>query len=420
MLWTPLSGNPLRENRVGTSDDDQARARCGSRHVRCARACRDRGRPGLSALFAAALSGAAALPGAAALSGPALPCAALSRASTSGLSGSRKPGARLSGTRLSGSGRRTGSAGTSLQSGLRPPRGPARRNRQQRRRPEPRGADQARRGRHRQAAGRSRPHAGACAAGRLWRPGFLLAVLRPVAAMRAAEYADPADARQPRPHDQRSRAAQERQQRPPVAAPGGGRPAGAEQLRRAVSRDGACAPPGPFRTVCVRTCDGFYFPTSYSPLPSRFADDDRACHRLCPAADVMLFSYRTPGEEVTQAVSVSGQQYTAVPNAFRYRKELVSSCSCKRPGENWAEALRNTDDASTLENGDIVVNEKNEKALAQPRGANGKPLVAGAPANANPAPAPDGSAATSQPGETTTKDANGRNVRVVGPPFISR
>ncbi len=186
-----------------------------------------------------------------------------------------------------------------------------------------------------------------------------------------------------------------------------------------VNPNGDGAPAGTFRTVCVRTCDGFYFPISYSTVPSRFADDDRACHRLCPAADVMLFSYRNPGEEITQAVSVSGQQYTALPNAFRYRKELVSSCSCKRPGENWAEALANTDDASTLENGDIVVNEKNEKALAQPRGANGKPLAAGAPGNANFAPAPEGSAATPQPGEVTTKDANGRNVRVVGPPFIS-
>jgi|SRR5579871_2803635 len=184
-----------------------------------------------------------------------------------------------------------------------------------------------------------------------------------------------------------------------------------------VNPNGDGAPAGTFRTVCVRTCDGFYFPISYSTVPSRFADDDRACHRLCPAADVMLFSYRNPGEEITQAVSVGGQQYTALPNAFRYRKELVSSCSCKRPGENWAEALANTDDASTLENGDIVVNEKNEKALAQPRGANGKPLAAGAPGN--PAPAPEGSAATPQPGEVTTKDANGRNVRVVGPPFIS-
>jgi uncharacterized protein DUF2865 len=182
-----------------------------------------------------------------------------------------------------------------------------------------------------------------------------------------------------------------------------------------VSPGGDGAPAGTYRTVCVRTCDGYYFPVSYSTVPSRFADDDRACHRLCPAADVMLFSYRNPGEEITQAVSVNGQQYTALPNAFRYRKELVSSCSCKRPGENWAEALRGADDSTTLENSDIVVNEKNEKALTQPRGTNGKPLAGGAPANATPVPA-----AQPQVGEgTPAQDAKGRKVRVVGPPFIS-
>ena len=33
------------------------------------------------------------------------------------------------------------------------------------------------------------------------------------------------------------------------------------------------APSGTFRTVCVRSCDGYYFPISYSTMSSRFADD---------------------------------------------------------------------------------------------------------------------------------------------------
>ena len=37
----------------------------------------------------------------------------------------------------------------------------------------------------------------------------------------------------------------------------------------------------------------------------------------------MLFSHRNPGEDINQAVSVTGQQpYTALPNAFRYRTAL--------------------------------------------------------------------------------------------------
>ena len=40
---------------------------------------------------------------------------------------------------------------------------------------------------------------------------------------------------------------------------------------------------GTFRTVCVRTCDGFYFPISYSTSPDRFRDDEQSCQRMCPA-----------------------------------------------------------------------------------------------------------------------------------------
>src|SRR5438874_5356116 len=34
-------------------------------------------------------------------------------------------------------------------------------------------------------------------------------------------------------------------------------------------------PAGTFRTVCVRTCDGFYFPISFATVPSRFPDAER-------------------------------------------------------------------------------------------------------------------------------------------------
>src|SRR5690606_21240858 len=40
---------------------------------------------------------------------------------------------------------------------------------------------------------------------------------------------------------------------------------------------------GTFRTLCVRTCDGYYFPISFSTTTERFADDERACRAMCPA-----------------------------------------------------------------------------------------------------------------------------------------
>ena len=97
-----------------------------------------------------------------------------------------------------------------------------------------------------------------------------------------------------------------------------------------VNPNGDGAPSGTFHTVCVRTCDGFYFPISYSTASTRFADDEKTCQRLCPASEVALYSFRNPGEGMDQAVSNAGQPYTALPNAYRYRKEVTAGCSCRK------------------------------------------------------------------------------------------
>ena len=85
---------------------------------------------------------------------------------------------------------------------------------------------------------------------------------------------------------------------------------------------------GTYRTLCVRTCDGYYFPISFSTVPSRFNTDAATCQAMCPGAEAELFTYRNPGEETAQAVSLSGEPYTSLPNAFRYRKEYDKSCTC--------------------------------------------------------------------------------------------
>ena len=172
------------------------------------------------------------------------------------------------------------------------------------------------------------------------------------------------------------------------------------------------APNGTYHTVCVRTCDGYYFPISYSTAPTHFAEDESACHRLCPAADVALYSFRNPGEDMTVAVSTSGQLYTSLPNAFHYRTQLTPSCSCRRPGQSWADALKDADDSTTLESGDIVVTDQNAKSLSQAPKQPGKPGASGV---ASPAAA-SGTAAS---GTTDPASAKKPPVRVVGPPFMS-
>ncbi len=168
---------------------------------------------------------------------------------------------------------------------------------------------------------------------------------------------------------------------------------------------------GTYRTLCVRTCDGSYFPVSFATVPARFAEDEQICRRMCPAAEVMLFSHRNPGEEVAQAVSTQGQPYTALPNAFRFRQEYNPSCSCRRPGESWAEAVGPDQD---VQQGDVVVTEDRAKQMsrpAQPKQVKGAPL---APAQSQPAQATQ----PAQPAQAPTQENGKKTIRSVGPPFI--
>jgi hypothetical protein len=87
---------------------------------------------------------------------------------------------------------------------------------------------------------------------------------------------------------------------------------------------------GTFRTLCVRTCDGYYFPISFTTVQSRFARDEQQCRSMCPGTDVALYVHRNPGQESEAMVSLAGEPYMALPTAFRYRREYDSTCRCGR------------------------------------------------------------------------------------------
>jgi hypothetical protein len=176
---------------------------------------------------------------------------------------------------------------------------------------------------------------------------------------------------------------------------------------------------GTYRTVCVRTCDGAYFPVSFATVPARFPDDERSCKALCPAAEATLFAYRNPGEDINQAVSISGQPYSALPNAFKFRTEFNPSCGCKAVGQTWSDALKSIDDKATAEQqGDIIVTEESAKKMARPKPAPASARKGAAPA-ATTATAP-AAPATEPPAAATdsTGAAKDKPIRSVGPTFI--
>lgn len=103
---------------------------------------------------------------------------------------------------------------------------------------------------------------------------------------------------------------------------------------------------GPSRAFCVRTCDGFYFPVnSNSGLSTA-----ESCRALCPAAETKMFA----GGNIDTAAASDGSRYSAMPNAFAYRKKVVSgSCSCNGKSAFGLTQLDVYTD-KTLRPGDIV------------------------------------------------------------------
>lgn len=85
---------------------------------------------------------------------------------------------------------------------------------------------------------------------------------------------------------------------------------------------------GTYRTMCVRLCDGYYFPISFSATRDRLARDAKTCESSC-GGQARLFVYRNPGADVEDMVDLRGQPYQQLSTAFLYRTEYVPACRCK-------------------------------------------------------------------------------------------
>ena len=113
-------------------------------------------------------------------------------------------------------------------------------------------------------------------------------------------------------------------------------------------------PTGGSEALCVRTCDGGFFPLVYSARRSSETLTD-LCKASCPNTEVRVYT-RVPGQEVKTAVGLDGAPYMNLPNALKFEKTLESGCTCKPPGESWAQALENAEHILGHERkGDIVV-----------------------------------------------------------------
>lgn len=90
-----------------------------------------------------------------------------------------------------------------------------------------------------------------------------------------------------------------------------------------------------FRTVCVRLCDGAFFPLSFSTTKDNFAADADRCSQSC-GMQARLFVYKNPGSEIEDMEDLDGRPYRKLTTAFRYKTTYDEACKC-RP-HPWEEA----------------------------------------------------------------------------------
>ena len=157
---------------------------------------------------------------------------------------------------------------------------------------------------------------------------------------------------------------------------------------------------GGSRVVCVRTCDGFFF-----PLPAGGREGaQEMCQALCPEAETQVF-YMAPEGDIERGVSASGQPYASLANASRYRKTVVPNCGCRKEGEKWVDALQRAEDLLDRRKTDIVVTtQKAEEELSRPKAEVAKK-----------APDPKGKKAGSPPVQAQGKQAPGQQGAVQQP-----
>lgn len=107
---------------------------------------------------------------------------------------------------------------------------------------------------------------------------------------------------------------------------------GAPGLEAVLDPGFVAAPRGEVRTLCVRTCDGYFFPMSNAATASDFQRDQSRCEASCPGTQIQVFYTRGVGDDAAvMTSSATGRPYSELPTAFLYKKPgqpIPQGCGC--------------------------------------------------------------------------------------------
>ncbi len=130
-----------------------------------------------------------------------------------------------------------------------------------------------------------------------------------------------------------------RRPEPPKAIPWVGSNEDRAEIQSARPGSGGGSAKGPWRTMCVRLCDGYYFPVSSGVSRTRFADDAKTCESRC-GVPARLFYIDKESDDIAAMVDLKGRAYGDLATAFRYRKRLTDGCTCRPMPWSAAERAR--------------------------------------------------------------------------------
>ena len=85
---------------------------------------------------------------------------------------------------------------------------------------------------------------------------------------------------------------------------------------------------GKVRTVCVRLCDGYFFPINAATSSDDLEREAAQCERSC-SSPARLFTQRGHSDDLSDLVDLKGQPYTKLKTANLFRTSWDESCKCK-------------------------------------------------------------------------------------------
>ncbi|CAA2100316.1 hypothetical protein MBUL_00609 [Methylobacterium bullatum] len=120
------------------------------------------------------------------------------------------------------------------------------------------------------------------------------------------------------------------------------------------------------QVVCVRTCDGAYFPMNN--LPDGREGANELCQALCPGTEAAAYSMPNGDDGLKQAASIKGSRaYVSLANAFKFQKSFTPDCSCKKANQTWAQSLVKAESMLVRHKGDIFVTPMQAEAMSRPK-----------------------------------------------------